>query len=187
MTSRALTNRIAGSLSLLGAAVVLLGAMLPWSHVSKCVWQCSTSTYTASWNVLQVGGGWLPSTFTSSGLVVLAGAALLALAGLSGVQGRLMKWVPPRAKWLNVVVSAAIVLGAVTAPDPSFVANPPLYFSASQGVGPWVCLLGALLGLLGAAVFARNDLPRHEHAVAARDQTEAARVPAHAAFHPVAR
>lgn len=156
------TSKVAALLSMAAAGVVLVGAMLPWQHVSKCVFQCAFP-FRSNWNVLQVGGSWLPSGYTASGILVLLGAGLIALAGLSALGAPLGPWIAARTMWVNVLGAGLVAVGAFTVPTPSYPSTPPLYFSAAQGIGPWVTLLGALLGLLGSALFARNGL-LHERA-----------------------
>jgi hypothetical protein len=155
VTDRAATA--SGPLAVAAAGFLVVGAFLPWRQVIMCVERCGL--HAGDWNVLQVGGtgepgvgGSGPSAYTIAGILVLAGAFLLALAGGTVITRR--SRTPRRSYWFTLTVAVgglAALVGSLTAPVPrcvriSFISS----FSTTPGIGKLVCIIGAAFGLCAA-------------------------------------
>jgi hypothetical protein len=153
-------DRRAGLISLVASVLAFVGVFLPWKYVYTCIEACVPSPGRSSWNALELGGSstgvgfWKPSTFTVSGVLILVAALVLALAGLSklGIL-RPVRLSSSTAVWGTWLGSLAIVGGSLTVPSPQGRAD--AIFNAtswtSPGMGRWVCLFAALLGVVAVA------------------------------------
>src|ERR1700686_3036792 len=135
--------KVSGQLSVAAAAVLCVGAFLPWCHVFLCIEECFKA---GDWNVLQVGGRGKPptvgvsgpSTYTIAGIVVLAGAALLVVSGVLAI--RVLKAGVPSV-WVALIMGmggTAALVGSLVAPVPRRISGGPLSFEfgTTPGIGP---------------------------------------------------
>src|SRR5579872_4139602 len=147
-------DRRTGLISLVASALACVGVFLPWKYVYTCVEVCAGRS---SWNALELGGSsfgvgfWRPSAYTISGVLILVAALVIALSGLSKLGFfRLLRLSSSTAVWATSLGSLAIVAGSFTVPRPQ--GRTDAIFNAtastSPGLGRWVCLFAALLGVV---------------------------------------
>ena len=169
-------SRLSTFAFLSGGVLLVAGCFVPWRTVYSCfttIDQCSLAPRSANWTIWQVGGAfgnnaqgipnfWNPSTFTWWGVVVFAcGVTLMTV----DVVTLFADWTNGTARMLTVALaSSASIIAAVVSvlvPAPNVSAAYSHVFGwgiwTTRGPGAWICLSGAVVGLIGGLVAMRSE------------------------------
>ena len=166
-------SRVIGALGVAGGVVVLLGTYwISWFSLSSLTSSVPRSFGGSTLYHLQtfVTNGW----YTYASQVMTLGAVILVVSALAAV------FAPKSRPWergcaIGLAVGSGIVLVAAFATGlPHWSAHEPLLFT--RNAGEWVCVIGAILGLIGCLMTAVTGSVSGKSQVEARDSSSMAQV-----------
>jgi hypothetical protein len=144
----------AGALGIAGGVTVLIGTYwISWFSLSGQVVSGVHSYGGFSLYRLQMlsTSGW----YTYASQVMALGAVILIGFGVVAITSRQRRSLK-RGRATGLVFGSVIVLAAAFATGlPHWFSQEPLYFT--RGAGEWVCVAGAILGLVGGITTARTE------------------------------
>jgi hypothetical protein len=152
------TNRslAAGICCLVAAATAVLSTFLTWLQGAS--YFDETASFSIHRDLWQMwSSGYVTPEYSVAVWLVVGGAFVLALVGIHEVGPPILRWID-RWRWLPAAVgSSAIAVGALATEPPSF---PGLWWhtSLSMGLGKWVCVAGAAIGAVAAAMLLISKL-----------------------------